>query len=127
MDHAVVNEKGRLIRAVFTGGQVHDCQAIPSPLDSGLNALLAIMADKAYGSKVIRQQIADEGALAVIRSKSNARIPTPHDPNHSAMRNVVERFFYKMKDMRRLDTRFKKLSQKFLAMLHLFAIRQWCN
>jgi hypothetical protein len=49
--------------------------------------------DKAYGSKAIRQQIADEGALAVILSKSNAKIPIPHDPNLYAMRNIVERFF----------------------------------
>jgi len=83
--------------------------------------------DKAYGSKAIRQQIADEGALAVIPSKSNAKIPIPHDPNLYAMRNVVERFFCRMKDMRRLATRFEKLSRNFLAMLHLFAIRQWCN
>jgi len=38
---------------------------------------LAIVADKAYGSAKIRQQIADEGALAVIPSKSNARKPIP--------------------------------------------------
>ncbi|MBL1434815.1 MAG: transposase, partial [Rhodobacteraceae bacterium] len=37
------------------------------------------------------------------------------------------RFFCRMKDMRRLATRFEKLSRNFLAMLHLFAIRQWCN
>ena len=40
---------------------------------------LAIVGDKAYGSNRIRQQIADEGALAVIPSKSNARTPIPHD------------------------------------------------
>ena len=49
--------------------------------------------DKAYGRKAIRQQIDDEGALAVIPSKSNAKTPIPHDPNLYAMRNVVERFF----------------------------------
>lgn len=106
---------------------MHDSQAIPALLGPGLNAPLAIVADKAYGSKSIRQQIADEGALAVIPSKSNARTPIQHDTNLYAMRNVVERFFCKMKDMRRLATRFEKLSQNFLAMLHLFAIRQWCN
>jgi transposase len=87
------NEKGQLIRAVITGGQVHDSQAIPALFEPDLNAPLAIVADKAYGSKAIRQQIADEGALAVIPSKSNAKTPTPHDPNLYAMRNIVERFF----------------------------------
>ena len=50
-----------------------------------------MVADKAYGSSKIRQQIAEEGALAVIPSKSNARIPIHHDKNPYAMRNIVER------------------------------------
>ena len=88
---------------------------------------LAIVADKAYGSAKIRGQIADEGALCVVPAKSNARKPIPHDPNLYAMRNIVERFFCKMKDMRRLSTRFEKYARNFLAMLHLFAIKCWIN
>ena len=88
---------------------------------------LAIVADKAYGSARIRQQIADEAALAVIPSKSNARNPIPHDPNLYAMRNIVERFFCKMKDMKRLATRFEKREINFLNMIYIFAIRCWAN
>jgi len=88
---------------------------------------LAIVADKAYGSKKIRQQIADEGALAVIPAKSNERHPVPHDPDIYAQRNLVERFFCKMKDMRRLSTRFEKTARNFLSMLYLFAIRCWMS
>jgi transposase len=88
---------------------------------------LAIVADKAYGSAKIRQQIADEGALAVIPSKSNACNPIPHDKNLYAMRNIVERFFCKMKDMRRLATRFEKKAINFLSMVQIFAIMCWVN
>jgi len=88
---------------------------------------LAIVADKAYASAKIKHPIADEGALAVIPSKSNACIPIPHDKNLYAMRNIVERFFCKMKDMRRLATRFKKKAINFLSMVQLFAIRCWLN
>lgn len=88
---------------------------------------LAIVADKAYGSAAIRQDITDEGAVAVIPSKSNARNPIPHDTNLYAMRNLVERFFCRMKDMRRLTTRYEKLKRNFLSMLHIFAIRCWLN
>jgi len=45
---------------------------------------LAIVADKAYGSMTIRQQIADEGALCVVPAKSNAKSPIPHDKNLGA-------------------------------------------
>ena len=87
----------------------------------------AIVADKAYGSAAIRQAIADEGAMAVIPSKSNARRPIPHDPVLYAMRNVVERFFCRMKDMRRLAVRYEKRKDTFTAMVQLFAIRCWLN
>ena len=88
---------------------------------------LAIAADKAYGSRKIRCQIADEGAVAVIPAKSNERQPASHDPNLDAQRNIVERFFCKMKDMRRLATRFEKKARNLLAMLHIFAIRCWSS
>jgi transposase len=88
---------------------------------------LAIVADKAYTSNRIRRQIADEGALAVIPSKSNARRPIAHDENLYAMRNIVERFFCRMKDMRRLATRFEKTALSFHNMVYMFAIRCWLN
>ena len=91
------------------------------------HAPLAIIADKAYASATIRQQIADQGALAVIPSKSNARMPIDHDPNLYAQRNIVERFFCRMKAMRRLATRFEKTAINFLSMIQLFAIRCWVN
>lgn len=90
-------------------------------------ALLAIVADKAYGSGNIRHQIADEDALAVIPSKSNECKPIPHDCNLYAQRNGVERFFCKMKDIRRLATRFEKKARNFLSMVHLITIRCWAN
>ena len=88
---------------------------------------LAIVADKAYTSNWIRQQIADEGALAVIPAKSNARRPIAHDENLYVMRNIVERFFCRMKDMRRLATRFEKAALNFHNMVYMFAIRCWLN
>ena len=86
-----------------------------------------LVADKAYGSKSIRQAIADEGALAVIPSKSNAKAPVAQDRDLNATRNLVERFFCKMKDMRRLTTRYEKLKRYLMVMVHVFAIRCWLN
>jgi hypothetical protein len=48
---------------------------------------------KAYGNSTIRLAIADNGAVAVIPSASNARVPIPHDPHIYAMRNLVDHFF----------------------------------
>jgi transposase len=93
----------------------------------GAGEAAAVVADKAYNSHPIRQRIADQGSLAVIPTKSNARNPIPHDKGLYRMRNIVERFFCNMKDMRRLTTRYEKLSLNFLAMVHIFAIRLWVN
>ena len=124
--HAAVDAKGRPLRLAVSGGQLHDSQMMHAFLDWQFPPL-AIVADKAYGSRKIRQQIADEGALAVIPSKSNERKPVAHDPTLYAHRNVVERFFCRMKDMRRLATRFEKKARNFLSMLQIFAIRYWAS
>ena len=63
----------------------------------------------------------------MIPSRSNAGIHIPHDPDIHAQRNLVERFFYRMKDMRRLTTGYEKLKRNFLSMVHIFAIRCWLN
>jgi transposase len=114
------------LRLEISGGHLHDSQMMDAFLDWQQEPL-AIVADKAYDSRKIRQQIADEAALAVIPSKSNARIAIPHDPYLYAKRNIVERFFCKMKDMRRLATRFEKTAANFRSMLYIFAFRCWCN
>lgn len=114
------------MRIEVTGGHVHDSQVMDVFLDWE-EPPLAMVLDKAYGSAKIRQDIADEGALAVIPAKSNARNPVPHDANLYAMRNIVERFFCKMKDMRRLATRFEKSRRNFINMVYLFAAKCWIN
>ena len=110
----------------MTGAQTHDSKAFDAFLNWETRPS-AIVANKAYGSAAIRQAIADEGAIAVFPSKSNAKLPIPHDPELYTMRNLVERFFCRMKDMRRLTTRYEKLKRSFLSMLHIFAIRCWLN
>jgi transposase len=124
--HAAADAPARPLRIDITGAQTHDSKAFGG-FPNWEDPPLAIVADKACVSKAIRQSIADEGAQAVIPSKSNARVPIPHNPDLYAMRNLVKRFFYKMKDMRRPTTRYKKLKRNFMAMVQLFAIRCWLN
>jgi transposase len=124
--HVAVDERGLPLRFEITGAQTHDSKVFDA-FTGWRHRPTAIVADKAYGSKSIRQAIANEGAIAVIPTKSNARQPIPHDPEIYAQRNLVERFFCRMKDMRRLTTRYEKLKRNFLSMVHLFAIRCWMN
>jgi len=88
--HAAVDALGRPLRIDITGAQTHDSKAFGAFLNWE-EPPVAIVADKAYGSKAIRQSIADEGALAVIPSKSNAKVVIPHDPHLYAMRSSALR------------------------------------
>jgi transposase len=112
------------LRFVITRGETHDAKTFPHLIDWH-QPPLAIIADKAYDTRAIRRAAADEGALAVIPSKRTARNPIPHDETLYAMRNIIERFFCAMKDMRRLSVRFEKLARNLLSMLHIYAIRTW--
>ena len=124
--HAAADHRGRPLRIEITGAQTHDSKAFGAFI-GWKKQPAAIVADKAYGSKAIRQAIAEEGALAVIPSRSNAGIHIPHDPDIHAQRNLVEWFFCRMKDMQRLTTGYEKLKRNFLSMVHIFAIRCWLN
>ena len=89
--YAVVDEHGRPRRFIITGGQVHDGQVLPDLLE-GAGAPLAVIADKAYGSRAIRELIADDGALAVIPSKSireRGMVTTFYHLRASLMRRLV--------------------------------------
>ena len=120
MRMAVPHEQKR--RLAISGGQLHDSQMMHAFLD-WQPPPLAIVADTAYGSNKIRQQVADEGALSVVPAKSNARHPVTHDKNLYAMRNIVERFFCKYKTCAGFQHALEKYAQNSMAMLHLFAIK----
>ena len=121
-----VDRAGRPLRIDIGHGNQHDSQMIDTFLGWEYPPL-AMVADKAYDTKSVRQKIEDEGALPVIPSKSNAVSPVPHDEGLYAMRNLVERFFCRMKDMRRLTHRYERTARNFRGMLYLFAIRQWAQ
>lgn len=105
---------------------MHDAPVLPDLLGHP-KPPLAVIADKAYDSRAVRQAIVDDGALPIIPARRNAKKTIPHDVRLYRLRNIVERFFCRCKDMRRIATRFDKLARNFLAALHLFAARSWLS
>lgn len=77
------------------------------------------MADRAYDSWAIKDEVLDADMTAHIPSKSNAIEPWPYDEAAYAERNRVERLFNKMKQFRAVATRFDKLKDSFLATIKL--------
>ena len=70
----------------------------------------------------------EQGAIAVILSKSNRKLPKEFDADLYKQRNRVERFFGRLKaSFRRIATRYEKTSLNFMAMVKLAAVRLWCE
>jgi transposase len=86
-----------------------------------LPALAAAVMDKAYDSDAIRQGLADRGVEAVIPGKTNRIQEIEYDKEQYKLRQKVERFFNKLKQFRRIATRYDKLSRTFLAFIHIAA------
>lgn len=79
----------------------------------------ALLADKGYDSDAIREEIAKAGVEAVIPAKSNRRAPIPHDREKYRWRNLVERLFNKLKNWRRIATRYDKTKESYLGFVAL--------
>ena len=81
--------------------------------------------DKAYDVNWIRDHIEKRGSVANIPSKKDRKEIGVFDADLYKERNRVERFFNKIKHLRRIATRYEKLAANFLAMIKLAAIRTW--
>ena len=81
-----------------------------------------ILADKAYGTKEIRTYLYDQSARYTISPKVNTKQPWPFDKETYKRRNVIERFFNRLKEFRRAETRYDKRDDSFLAFVMVAAI-----
>ncbi len=122
--HAIVDSKGRPLNFAVTGGQVHDSQVVGDVLDTP-RPPLAVTADKAYDSAKVRQQIKDEGALPVIPSRSNSTRKAYCPKRFYRQRHKIENYFCRIKDWRRIATRYDKLARNFLAAAVLVGALYW--
>ncbi len=116
--------KGRPLNFTVTGGQVHDSQVVGEVLDTP-RPPLAVTADKAYDSEKVRQQIKDEGALPVIPSRSTATKKAYCPKRFYRRRHKIENYFCRIKDWRRIATRYDKLARNFLAAATLVGALYW--
>ena len=108
------------VRFILTAGQKGDAPQA-GPLIEGLAAEV-VMADTAYDADEIRQAIADKGALAVIPNNPSRAKKHPLDKHLYAQRHLVECCFSKLKQFRRVATRFEKTARNYRAVITLAAI-----
>jgi transposase len=93
-----------------------------------LPPITRVVADRGYDSNALRALIAQLGAEAVIPPSSDRVRQIPYDRAAYRSRNLVERLWCRLKDWRRLATRYDKLATNFLATATIAAmISYWCN
>jgi transposase len=122
--HAVVDANGNPIMLKLTEGQAHDGRSAADLLATvGEGQIL--LADRGYDSDALRAAVTSRGAWPNIK-------PMPHRVNIPVFsqwlyryRNLVERFFNKLKHFRAIATRFEKHDANYLALIKLAASRIW--
>jgi transposase len=122
--HAVVDANGLPIRLLLTAGQASDKTTLPALLD-GVALARNVVADRGYFAQSIIALIEAAGATAHIPSQSNVRLRVVVDRQVYRQRNLIERFFNKLKHFRRIATRYDKLARNYLAALALASARLW--
>jgi len=110
--HAKVDAFGQLINVLLTPGQVHEIQVAHKVWAE--EDCEFFLADKAYDIDHFRQALEEKGTTAVIPSKKNRLNPQAHDHYIYKERNIVERFFQKIKRFRRIATRYDKTARMYL-------------
>jgi transposase len=91
----------------------------------GLRPQTIVLADRGYDADWIRDFVSDQGAWANIPPKKNRKNPICFSADLYRSRNLVERFFNKIKQYRRIATRYDKLAANYLAFIKLASIRLW--
>lgn len=118
-----VDALGNPVRVIITAGQISDITQGPALIKN--QAAEFVVADKGYDSDAFVEIINSQGAQAVIPPRSNRLNPRTFDRHLYKDRNLVERFFNRIKQFRRIATRYDKLTHSFLSFVHLACAFVW--
>jgi len=118
-----VDALGNPLRVILSAGQVADIDCAAA-LITHLPGL-AVVADKGYDADHFVAAIQPAGAVPVIPPRSHRLTPRQFDRYLYRARNLVERFFARIKHFRRIATRYDKLAKSFLSFVHLACAFVW--
>ena len=115
--HVLVDALGNPVEVRLSPGQAHDLTCAESLIESVDPG--ALLGDKAFDADAFIGTLNDRAIVPVIPPKSNRNTPRPCDFALYCERNLIERFFNKMKHFRAIATRYDKLAEIFLAGVQL--------
>ena len=122
--HALVDAAGLPIALKLTEGQAHDGRSAADMLGT-LRCGQVLLADRAYDGDALPESLAARGAWANVKPMPNRRHRPAFSPYLYRQRNLVERFFNKIKHFRAVATRYDKRPENFLASIQLASARIW--
>ena len=118
--HIAVDGLGNPVEFLLTGGQEADITQGPALIEG--HDPKAVIADKAYDGDEFVATIEATGAEAVIPPKKNRIFQREYDKHTYKERNLAERFINRIKQYRRVATRYEKTARNFQGFVHLAAI-----
>lgn len=121
--HTTIDALGNPLRWIVTGGEVADITQAHALIE-GLHTR-AVIGDKGYDADALIARIHAAGAQAVIPPRSNRTDQRDYDRHMYQDRNLVERFFNRLKQFRRMATRYDKLARNFVSLRNLVCAYIW--
>ena len=119
--HCLADDRGRPVAFALTPGNVADI-SMAVPLLSAVTSPKHLIADKAYDADSLRNWLKTRRIKAVIPSTATRTVPYPLDRAVYRRRNLIERLFCRLKNWRRLATRYDRLARNYIAALALVAV-----
>ena len=118
----VATNEDTVVAVDVVPGQTHDAPLLEPMLDATRKRMPVIdelVGDKAFDGDPQRQACVDRNVFPNVPNKTNRLDPWPFMPEGYRERNKVERLFAKAKQFRRFATRYEKLREMFLGVVHL--------
>ena len=126
--HGLTDSAGRPRILMISPGNLSDMTMAPALIEAAHGRFDRLIADKGYDSNAIRAAIQAQGAEVVIPATRSRREPIPYDRQAYRSRNLVERLWCRLKDWRRIATRYDKLATNYMAGVFIAAsVAFWCN
>ena len=123
--HAAVDKQCRPIKLLLSAGNVNDIKVAPRLLDGLALTDTIVMADKAYCSRKFSLLIESKSGSPCIPCKKTYKLKWETDKEQYKKRNVVERFFQRLKENRRLAMRYDKRADRFFSFVLFASIFLW--
>jgi len=123
--HARANALGLPIGLILSPGEAHDVTGYDDLMEERDSDPGAMLGDKGYDSDRVRQDLLDRGAAPEIPTKRSRKVQYSVDGRLYALRARIECFFNKLKNNRRIATRYDQTSTSFLGFVLLGCIRIW--